>query len=51
MPKQNSITWKELIIIGMVLFPIVLTIYIWPFAPDIVPIHWDFAGKPDNYAD
>jgi uncharacterized membrane protein len=51
MPHQNSIKWKELLIIGMVLFPIVLTVYIWPFAPDIVPIHWDFAGNPDNYAD
>ena len=51
MPNQNSIKWKELLIIGMVLFPIVLTVYIWPFAPDIVPIHWDFTGKPDNYAD
>lgn len=51
MPNQNSIKWKELLIIGMVLFPIVLTVYIWPFAPDIVPIHWDFAGKSDNYAD
>ena len=43
--------WKILIISSIVcLLPILLGLAMWNSLPDVIAIHFDFYGNPDNYA-
>ncbi len=33
----------------LVLVPILYLLWVWPQLPEIVPVHWNFQGEPDNY--
>lgn len=32
-----------------ILVPFVALILVWPFMPERVPVHWNFAGEPDRW--
>ena len=43
--------WKVLIITSVVcLLPILLGLVMWNSLPDVIAIHFDFYGNPDNFA-
>ena len=43
--------WKILIISSIVcLLPVLLGLAMWNSLPDVIAIHFDFYGNPDNYA-
>lgn len=48
---MKFIKWKIMILTSLVcLFPIILGVSIWEKLPDIVAIHFDINGNPDNFA-
>ena len=48
--KQEKSQVLEAIIIIMVIISWMIGIMAYAYAPDIVPIHWNLEGKPDNFA-
>ncbi|MFM6956173.1 MAG: SdpI family protein [Ignavibacteria bacterium] len=48
--KQEKSHILEAIIILLVIIPWLIGVITYAYAPDIVPIHWNLEGKPDNYA-
>lgn len=48
---MKFVKWKSFFITGVVcIFPILLGISLWDKLPDRMAIHFDFYGKPDNFA-
>lgn len=48
---MNFFKWKYFLITSFVcLSPIILGILIWDKLPDVMPIHFDINGNPDNFA-
>jgi uncharacterized membrane protein len=48
--KQEKSQVLESIIIILVIATWLIGVMAYAYAPDIVPIHWNLEGKPDNYA-
>ncbi len=48
--KQEKSHILEAIIIILVIATWLIGLMAYAYAPDIVPIHWNLEGKPDNYA-
>ncbi|MFM8456142.1 MAG: SdpI family protein [Ignavibacteria bacterium] len=48
--KQEKSHILEAIIIILVIITWLIGVITYAYAPDIVPIHWNLEGKPDNYA-
>jgi len=48
--KQEKSQVLEAIIIILVIATWLIGVIAYAYAPDIVPIHWNLEGKPDNYA-
>ena len=48
--KQEKSHILEAIIILLVIITWLIGVITYAYAPDIVPIHWNLEGKPDNYA-
>jgi uncharacterized membrane protein len=48
--KQEKSHILEAIIIILVIATWLIGVMAYAYAPDIVPIHWNLEGKPDNYA-
>ena len=48
--KQEKSQLLESVIIIMVVITWFIGGWAYAFAPDIVPIHWNIEGKPDNFA-
>ncbi|WP_332447196.1 SdpI family protein [Sphaerochaeta sp.] len=51
MKKQNSLIDRTLVVTTLVcLLPLVFSLVVYRRLPDRVPIHFNVAGEPDNYA-
>ena len=48
-PRLRSIL--EACIVIMLILPCIIALYTYPLAPERVPIHWNFQGEADNWAD
>ena len=48
--KQKKSQVLEAIIIILVIATWLIGVIAYAYAPDIVPIHWNLEGNPDNYA-
>jgi uncharacterized membrane protein len=46
----NKFSLKELFILCIALIPALYLLYIYPSLPETVPVHFNFSGKPDDYA-
>jgi uncharacterized membrane protein len=46
----NRFSLKELFILCIAIIPAGYLLYIYRSLPEIVPIHFNFSGKPDDYA-
>lgn len=40
---------KDWLILVVLLFPFIVTLYFWNHLPEQIPIHWNFEGEVDNY--
>ncbi|MBQ3054482.1 MAG: DUF1648 domain-containing protein [Oscillospiraceae bacterium] len=48
---MKRIQWKTLFVTSLAcLLPILLGIALWDQLPDLIPIHFNFYGEPDNFA-
>ncbi len=46
---KTKISLRELFISSISMTPFLYFIYIWDTLPEIIPIHFDIEGNPDNY--
>jgi uncharacterized membrane protein len=43
-------TWKaDALALGMIATMFVLAAVMWPMSPDLIPVHWNWAGEPDRF--
>jgi len=40
---------KDWLILFVLLFPFIVTLYFWNELPEQIPIHWNYEGEIDNY--
>jgi uncharacterized membrane protein len=48
--SEYTSIWLEAVVLMLTVVPSLFLIYYYPQLPERIPVHWDWRGRPDNWA-